>query len=360
MWYANELSNDPRPARLPRRGSASSYSNICGALFREELRVNFRLMPMLACLAFAPAIYSSDFFPLRPGNTWTYRESTTGETFTVRVGTPVMTNGNVYYSLDGYVKARVLARLDDAGQLVYVDEDKNIERPLTPLAPMAQGWLEAPLRICEQESQAQEKPGYHDGAAGPFEHVLDLRYRSFGCADAGVESEQYAANVGMVRRQVTTIAGPRRFDLVYARVGQALIDASTNGAFSVSANLTPETELVPVTLRLNLNAPAGMTLSFPTGQEFELALLDPQGKTVWRWSDGMAFEQAGHTRSVSGAWSVQLAFPRSALAAASDSTASLYALQAWLTTAGGAPQFAASVPLAAPGVPTQSSRPRRR
>ena len=49
------------------------------------------------------ALQAASYFPIEFGNSWTYRNNVTGRSFTVRVGTPVMTNDKVYYTLRGFV-----------------------------------------------------------------------------------------------------------------------------------------------------------------------------------------------------------------------------------------------------------------
>jgi hypothetical protein len=314
---------------------------------------------LVAAMILAPTLCSADFLPLRQGNTWTYREGKTGQTFTVRVGTPVVSNDKVYYSLHGYVETKVLARIDESGQLVYADEEAGLERVLTPFVPQEQGSWEAPFRQCESLSQALDKRGVHDGVAGPFENVLEVRYRTVSCADAGVEAEQYAENIGMVRRVVNSIAGPRKFDLVHAQVGRSTIDTASHGRFSVSADLTSGLPRIPVTLRLFTDPAIGLNLPFATAQEFDVLLLDSTGKVAWRWSDGQAFTQAAHSLTVNGNWSTEVELPREALLAG-PSGAPDFTLQAWLTTTGDAPRFAASVPISVVAPASQSaSLPRR-
>jgi hypothetical protein len=154
------------------------------------------------------SLSAADFFPLGFGNTWTYRNRVTGRTLTVRAGLPAVVDDMVYYTLQGYVDSNVLARVDERNTLVYIDNDTNEERPLLSFTPFEGGWLHAPFRACEQESQTQEKRATYNGPIGDLRDVLDIRYRSFSCADAGTEVEQFAENIGMVRRVEQSFAGP--------------------------------------------------------------------------------------------------------------------------------------------------------
>ena len=181
-------------------------------------------------------LMGADFFPLQDGNTWTYREAQTGQTFSVRVGQAVTIAGNVYYKLTGYADSDLLVRVEEVyGALVYWNEARNQENILTSFEPFEGGYWLAPFRTCpDQVGQTQVKPGNHDGPAGPVSDVLEISYRAFGCADVGSLQEQYAGHLGMLRRTQASIAGPRTFDLISARVGNLTIDAAPTGRFSVS------------------------------------------------------------------------------------------------------------------------------
>lgn len=275
------------------------------------------------------------FFPLSTGNSWTYKDLSGGSAFTVTVGQSLERGGKVYYHLRGYAEGDVMARVRENGDLVYLDPEGN-ETVLTPLSAEAGGWQKAPLRMCDQEAQALERRGKHDGPAGPLGEVLEVRYQTLNCADAGVEKEQYADNIGMVRRVVTTIAGPRTYDLVSARVGKVAIDASAYGRFTVTADYQPGSEFMTVVFRLQ-NAGAPLKLQFSSGQEFDMQLRDARGEALWTWSATRLFLQALHEREVAGEWTVaeMAQLPAGGLRPGS------YTVGAWITTMGEHPSFAA-------------------
>lgn len=279
-------------------------------------------------------LWGADFFPLQTGNTWTYREPATGETFTIRVGTPVMHGDAVFFSLNGYTPQRLLVRVDERGNLVYLDGDDH-EVGLTSFTPFEFGWWQAPARLCDTLGQTLEKRGSHAGPAGGFRDVLEVRYQVIGCADAGEISEQYAENIGLVRRVVSSFAGPRTFDLVSARIGRQVIEGLPNGRCTLSLDDAPRAETLLVNLRIETYPSGPLLLRFPTGQEYEIVLRDPDGVIVYRWSDGQAFDQAFHDRTISGEWSIQVHVPRPAAGA--------YTVEAWLTTEG-VPRFSATAP----------------
>jgi hypothetical protein len=116
-------------------------------------------------------------------------------------------NERVYHMLRGYLERPLLVRINERKDLVQVDEETGREQTLTSFAPLDNAWWEAPSRTCRQEGQTLERRGVHDGPAGPIQDAIEIRYRIFGCADVGTDSEQYAAeaaveapHAGSVRR----------------------------------------------------------------------------------------------------------------------------------------------------------------
>jgi hypothetical protein len=287
----------------------------------------------LAGALVSASMFAADLFPLQEGNNWTYREPRTGGTFTVEVGAPVALNDQTYYPLTGYVPRQVLARLDDQSRLVYADPDSGQEAVLTYFTPLdGGGWWDAPLRMCGEKAQAQDKDG-----------LVELQYQILTCADAGDLSEQYAANIGMIRRVTQSIAGPRQYDLIHAKVGGIVIDTLPYARFSVTVDSRPNTSTVMAALRLQTSSSTPVKLQFSSGQEYDLVLRSADGRIVWKWSDGRAFVEALHDRTVNGEFSVTVPVPQPpAIPEAGPIT---YTLQAWLTTMGDPPQYSASIPV---------------
>lgn len=301
-------------------------------------QVAFALITLMGVAA------GADFFPLQTGNTWTYRNANTGESFSVAVGLPVVINDRVYNQLRGYVDQPLFVRLNAQNDLIVVNDETFQEQLLTSFTPLERGWWEAPSRTCLQQGRTSEIRSLHDGPAGPFHDVLDLTYRTFSCADIGTDSEQYAENIGMVRRVNTTFAGPRQFDLAYAKVGNIQIDARQHSDFSVSVDQNKPLANLTATLRVQTNSTVPLKLRFATTQEFDVILRDETGKVIWKWSDGQVFAQSEHESSITLGWTAQVQIP---LPPSSGSIAqpAVYTVQAWLTTEGPDPYFAATVPV---------------
>lgn len=247
----------------------------------------------------ASAAFAADYFPLEPGNYWVYRDAATGQSFTVRVGTPLaLQDGRVFSRIDGYVGHDLWVRTTEDGTLLHLDEETGKEYPLTAFTVAAPVWAEAPFRGCEQETQRAGKQEPYTGPAGVFTDALTLNYRNFSCADAGIISEVYVPSLGLVRRTVNTIAGPRVFDLVSARVGNFTFAGPPAAGFDVSVNQTGGGALKAV-LRLTVTGGEAVDLGYGSSQDYDVVIWNSRGERVYVWSDGQYFTQAQRWRSVS-------------------------------------------------------------
>jgi hypothetical protein len=108
---------------------------------------------------------------------------------------------------------------------------------------------------------------------------------------------------------VSSIAGPRTFDLIAARVGNITIDAAPSASFSVSLGRTTGAGPVLATFRLHVNSKLPLTLSFASGEEYDFALKNSAGATLWKWSTGRTFTQALHQRIVADEWTATVEIP---------------------------------------------------
>lgn len=295
---------------------------------------------LLLFAAVAASAAAGQFFPLQVGNEWTYRDARSGQTITVRVATPIMHDDQVYYALLGYGAERLFVRQDDKGNLVAFDPETMRESGLTQFSATDGLWWNAPHRICEQDGQTQERRSEYRGPAGTIPESLTIRYRSYGCADVGAQEEIFAENIGMLRRIESSIAGPRTFDLVSARVGRLTIQADQHGRFTVSVQDVPAARELQIRLELNVDPSGEIRLQFPTSQQYDAQIRDSAGRLIWQWSDGQAFLQSLSDRAVYGRWVIHLTAPRPQIEWPQNNR---FTITGWLPTLGG-PQYAASTP----------------
>jgi hypothetical protein len=268
--------------------------------------------------------------PLEMGNYWVYREAKSGESFTVRVGQPVWTqDGRAFHYVSGYSEEAVIARIDERGNLLALDPENGKERLVIGWGVPSGEWWEAPAEMCSQQGQTLERRAEYEGPSGKWLQALVVQYRSAGCGDAGRMSELFAENVGMLQRTVTTLAGPKRFELVYARVGNQVIETRQRARFSIAIEESGKAGVLRATMRIDLGEMVSLPLRFGTAQVYDLALRDASGKVVWLWSEGKFFEAGERVVEIGNAWSESLEVPRP------EGDLLGYRLEAWLKTVDG-------------------------
>lgn len=306
---------------------------------------------LLACGA-SNLISAGEFVPLEMGTYWRYQDRLSGEAFTIEVGQPVWNaSGVMYHYLLGYADVPVIARNDEAGNLVALDPETGRERILTAFAGRPGDWWSISGTECLVEGQVQERRVNYTETIGRWRNALSVQYRATGCVDTGTLSEIYAENIGMLRRVAQTLAGPRTFDLVYARIGGQIIETSDRARFSVALERAPSQGFLRATLRIDIGYAPSIALNFDSSQEYDVALRDANGTIVWKWSDGRLFDSGYQVKAIPSVWtqSVDIPLPTGDLSG--------YAVEGWLTTATGRAQFSATAPVLPPLV-DRSSRER--
>ncbi len=299
----------------------------------------------MAALLATPALLAVTFFPLAEGNTWTYAESGAGG-FTIAVGPAVEVNGRTYYPLTGYGPQRYLVRTDESGALVAVEETNGTEFPLAGFEPGRT--YQTSASGCAQSAQVGTKPVDYTGPAGRFEG-LQIDYHGTQCADIGFEQELYGENIGLLRRTITTIAGPRQYDLVAARIGRLLLESAPGAAARLNVSevrLTrasaAEAPKLDARFEIFIDRTDPLVLTFGSAQRADLVVRDQAGRELLRWSDGMMFAMLVGTEKFDGLRQFPLPVTlqdRSGHPLPDGN----YIAEAYLKTIGGQPQFRAAV-----------------
>jgi hypothetical protein len=290
----------------------------------------------LAILTVGMAAAAQGYLPLQAGNEWTYRDATTGAAHQIRVGVPVMHQGNAYHKVTGYAASPVFLRAEGAN-LYGFDEEADREFLFASFEPVEGGWLDTAIGGCPQGYQPQARTVPYGAPHAWFPEALDVRYRSYSCADTGVERELYVANVGLVRRSVSTIAGPATYDLVHARVGALTYLGEPAASFHVVLDRTVvdlgagADQRLRVTLRLSLYHAVAQTLEFASAQRYDIQLRNAQGEIVYRWSDDAVYAQSVEERVVAGEASFVQEIPLH-LRGGEPLPPGMYTVEAWLNT----------------------------
>ncbi len=294
-----------------------------------------------------------DYFPLMAGNQWIYRSSGRAGTSTwmLEVARIEIVDGKVYSRMRGipaFGGSEALVRMEEDGTL-YV---RSPERGAIEQVWAAFGTPEGvPYRTgidpCNREARIESRGARYSGPVGEFDRALKIAYLPAGCADAGLTEELFLPYVGLIRRTMTTIAGPVSYDLIYARMGGVTYVTEREVAFQLSldrplyyANFMPPVDPVrsvpEMTARLTLRNthPLPVALNFANGQSYELALKTEDGREVYRWSEGKAFIEMLRRESLELGERNYVEVVRLADKAGKTLPEGRYVAEAWLTTMG--------------------------
>jgi hypothetical protein len=329
-------------------GGAECALTIRAAKTNNNMRLLF-LMPLLfSTLNVLPATdgtYYSPLLPLEVGNHWVYRDASSGQEFTVSVGTPLFAQGNVYVRLTGFVDRPLWVRVTSENVLVYYDEEAERDRILLSFES-GNFWFDAPFRGCEQLGQTRPERPRYEGPAGRYQYSTELVYKDIPCQSEGVRRELYTENIGMLSRTIETPDGPRTFELVRASIGAQSVGGDETGSFEVSVKPPQSTDSsLKATLRLTNWTAEVLKLPFRTAQRFDIVLRDDQSRELWKWSDGQFFQESLIDVLFQGrgemTWKAEVPLPPTI-----DPTKDrLYTVEAWLTTVEGQARHAAAVPV---------------
>jgi hypothetical protein len=248
-----------------------------------------------------------DYFPLHPGNQWVYR--CTGlcaePAVVVAVSRMDYLAGRWYSLVEGFGGRQNWLRQDEAGTLWALDTATGMESRWYVFGAAEGESYDTSIDPCSRRATMVAREHRYEGPAGVFPWTLRIVYPPGVCMDAGLTEEVFFPWTGLLRRTETTIAGPRTYDLIYARTGGVTVISQPELQFSLTldrsvytANLMPPVDpkmsIPQMTARLSLRntTDQSVALSFPSGQRYDLELRDERGNVVYRWSDGRAFPMA--------------------------------------------------------------------
>jgi hypothetical protein len=311
----------------------------------------------LALTAFAGA--NPDYFPLQVGNTWVYRINGAAQSIeTIEIPRWGWIGDRTYHLLRYSSGYQQWVRMADDGTLWVWDADSKSEKILAAFNGKVGEAFPSAMNPCNKTAVVASRNEKYSGPVGEFDWALSIRYSPPVCADAGFERELYLPWVGMIYRLETTIAGPRRWDLIYARMGGVTVISEKDVAFGLSldstvytANLMPPLSNPPpvpvMTARMHFRVVQDqpLTLTFGSGQTYEFVIKDEKGQVVYRWSDGRAFTMSMRQESFGPDEKVYGVVVRLAGKDGQPLAQGNYTAEAWLTTTS-VKTYAASVAFA--------------
>ncbi len=258
----------------------------------------------LAFLAMAACAAEPDYFPLQIGNQWVYRSSggAGAETWSIDIPKYDVLGDSAYFLVRGFPAGDAWLRMGNNGTLFAYDPGQKREKMWAAFATAEGDTYPTEIDPCSKTARIVSRGAKISGPLGDFNSALQIAYPPAGCADAGITEDYYLPYIGLLRRTTTTIAGPKTFNLIYARLGGITVVSEKHVSFTLTldravyvADLMPPVDprrAVPqMTARLTLRSTQDdpVPLEFPSGQTYDLAIKNDQGDIVYQWSRGKAF-----------------------------------------------------------------------
>lgn len=287
-------------------------------------RLGFLLLVLLPSLPAA----QPDYFPLQTGNQWTYRPTRFGQPFTVEVTGTAEAAGQSYFVVEGFPGGTVWMRMSDEGTLYAYNPGSKVESVWAAFGAAEGQRYATGIGPCNSIARIRAKSTKLEIPIGQFDTALTIEYPPSGCADAGLTGESYLPHIGLVQREETSFAGPVVYDLVYARLNDGLtFVAAPEQSFTVSLDGATYAGGATATARLTLRhtLPEAASLTFPSGQRYDVVVRNAKGDIVYQWSRGKAFTQIFAVVTLSGEKSWVVAFPVPA-------DPGKYTVEAWLSS----------------------------
>ncbi len=301
-----------------------------------------RIFTASVLLAAPVLAQSTDYFPLQQGNVWIYRcTGACGDPFvTVEVGAPQDFGGNSYRRLQGWFGADYWVRQDGSGSFFALDSGAQQEH-LWYAFQTAEGasYDESIPSGCCGRATIQSRSAHYSGPEGTFDNALQIDYP--GVFQVGVFREIFLPWVGMLSR-VQAAGGPavRTYDLIYARIGGALVatepEISVSLALDHAAYSASDSATLNARLSIRNSTAEPEVLTFPSGQLYDLEIRDEQGNVVYQWSRGKLFPQVITTLQLQFEKDYPIAAPLAGLPPGK------YIVQAWLAVQGPPRAYSAS------------------
>lgn len=288
-----------------------------------------------------------DYFPLAVGNHWVY-QSSAGSPRVVDINGVENINGQTYFVVSG-LNGRELLRREESGAIRVLDPESGQERWWIDFSAPVQVDRESAAHPCSTTAAIVSRSYRGRFNLGEFEQVTQVRFGGNVCADAGLSADYFLPGIGLLRREEQSLAGPRRYELVYARINGVVMVTGSERSFLLATDAIqypyqesrPFRARVRFTLRSQSLLPTELT--FPSTQEYDLVIRDARGSEVYRWSSTRTFAAVIQKLTIAGEknWAEEITL--------ADATGKAlppgdYSLDVVITSTG-APQYRAQVPI---------------
>jgi hypothetical protein len=256
---------------------------------------------LLAGLFSFPAA-SQDYFPLHEGNQWIWRSSDrlSQDVVTAEISQKAVFDGREYAMITGFFGRTAWVRMDPNGTLRAYDPQTKTEEVWADFAAPEGGSYRTQMVECSPKATVKSKAAQFKGRVGESQAAFEIVYPPQQCADAGLTTETYLPYIGLVERKETTFAGPKRYELIYARIGGVTVLADRELGFGMTLDRAVFQPADTVTVRFTLRNTSGrpVAVNFPSGQDFDVAIKDSKGSTVYVWSRNKLFTLVYRTANI--------------------------------------------------------------
>jgi hypothetical protein len=235
-----------------------------------------------------------DYFPLQPGNSWAFRGAARWFNSTPQ---SIEVQGKERLRDQEYSKVNFF------GRTIYLRSTDTGLSVFDTAAGQEQSWIRFdaadgqsfPVAIepCTRAAKIESKMAKVKTPAGEWDNAIQLSFET-SCADAGLTSMYFVPGLGPVVYETTSIAGPVRWELIYSRAGSTAAEAP-EVAFTVAldAPVYQAAESLNILVRLTLRNTHSqpVTLTFPSGQRYDVRIWNDRGQVVYTWSADKLFPQ---------------------------------------------------------------------
>ncbi|HYL35245.1 MAG TPA: BsuPI-related putative proteinase inhibitor [Bryobacteraceae bacterium] len=296
---------------------------------------------LLGITGFFAFAQQPDYFPLDPGNIWVYRctGACSESTVTVQIGSTQDFNGTTYSRLQDWFGAAYWVREDSDGNVFAYDPTSDQEQLWYAFGSPPGAVYDESIPACCGKAKIASTSAHYEGPVGVFDNALEIDYP--GVFQVGIYREVFLAYVGLVSRS-QAVGGPaiRTYDLIYSRIGGVTIvsqpEFSTGLALDRAVYLASDSPTLSVRLSIRNSTSDPVTLTFPTGQIYDLEIRDDQGNVAFLWSMGKAFPQIVTTFEIQYEKDYVIAAPLAGLPPGK------YVAQGWFAVAGPRRAYSAS------------------
>jgi hypothetical protein len=249
-------------------------------------------------LASALAAQTPDYFPLEVGNTWLYKAITIIGTQPLQLSTTYQTmrvtgteriDDQQYFAVSYFGRDVLLREDPPTGNILVYDRAAGAESPWVPLGLPVGESFSSSLDPCSPQGQIVSRTDTIGVPLGAFTDEIQVRFQN-SCSDAGITTQYYAPNVGLIRQDQSSFAGPVFYRLIYYRIGDrtgAVPEVSFTVAVDAPAYVPGN--LLGARLTLRNTGSDGVSLHFGSGQSFDLKILNDRGESVYTWSSDKSF-----------------------------------------------------------------------